>query len=149
MKDFNVVGANEALSLSGDIIISERLPMNIEIELSFTSCSLDRVRCTSLKKISVPKICEKMATNTSIAYRLTRGILPTLKCPIAAGTYHLMMTKNISLVVSLLPLEAYLFVIRAEAFEKNSRKRVRPLACAEFDVSIPHKSNADRSKGRK
>lgn len=144
------MAADGSLSFSGDIIVSERLPMNAEIELSFTSCSLDRVGCTSLHKMNIPRVCEKMATKTSIAYKIISFIQPTLKCPVDVGTYHLMMTNNLPMAALLLPrFEGYLMVVRTLFFEKNSRKRVRPLACAEYEILSTQKSNANQPKGRK
>lgn len=140
--DFRAESVNKTLVFSGKInVLEERLPMNIEFELSMTRCNLDKTGCTFFDRKILPKLCEKMGTKTSFAYQIVNGIKPTPQCPIKRGQYDLDHNSKFSQqMIQLLP-EGSLWRGRVVFFEKKGVKRFRALACAEYEVSITMKSH--------
>lgn len=69
--------------LSGKIEITAKLPMSIEVELTVLRCNLDTTDCVFFDRMSFSRICEKMKTKTSVAYKTISGIYPSPRCPIA------------------------------------------------------------------
>lgn len=139
---FEVLSVNGSLVFSGQIsILEDRLPMNLEFEISVTRCNLDRTGCVFFDRKIYPKVCEKMSTNTSTAYRVVSGIKPPLQCPIKRGLYELDNRSRYTLnLINFIP-EGNLWRGRILFFEKKGVKRYRPIACAEYEVSIATKSH--------
>jgi hypothetical protein len=135
--DMKAVFANDSAFLSGKIEILEQLPVNMEMELTLTRCNLDSTGCNFFDKLVFSRICEKMKAKTSIASKIVSGIHPTPQCPVAIGLYDMMNDSMFSVdMFKLLPLEGYLWRTRYVFYEKNGAKRVRPLACVEYDTSV-------------
>lgn len=132
---------NGSLCFNGKIHILELMPMNIELELGLTRCNLDKTGCNAFDKMIFPRVCEKMGTKTSVAYKITKGITPTPKCPFTVGVYELTNNSSMSLdIFKLIPLDGYSWKLQCAFFEKKGPKRVRPIACVEYEVSIVNKS---------
>lgn len=139
---FRADSVNQSLSFSGQInVLEERLPSNMEFEISMTRCNLDKTGCVFFDRIIFPKLCEKMETRTSVAYQIVSGIKPALTCPIKRGQYELEHCSKASRrMIQLLP-EGSLWRGRVVFFEKKGVKRFRPIACAEYELSIASKTH--------
>lgn len=136
---------NETLSFTGKIHILELMPMNIELELGLTRCNIDKTGCNAFDRMIFPRICEKMGTKTSVAYKITKGISPTPSCPFAIGVYELTNNSSMALdIFKMLPIEGYLWKLQCAFFEKKGPKRVRPIACVEYEVTVVIKSRRPR-----
>lgn len=132
--------ANGSVLTSGRLVVSEQLPMNLEYEISIIRCNVDSTGCAFYHKFIFPKICEKLETKTSMAYKLVRGITPRPHCPLPAGIYSI--TNNSTFLLNqvfMLQIEGYMWRMRHMFHEKKGQKRVRPLACVELDVIINRK----------
>lgn len=145
--DMRVINVNDTLFLNGKIEVLENLPTNIELELKLTRCNLDTSGCTFFDKMFFARMCEKMMIKTSFAYKVVQGIHPVLSCPIPKNTYELMNDSKFSLdIFKMLPLEGFLWRTRYIFYEKNGPKKVRPLACVEFDVAVVTKARRTKPK---
>lgn len=142
---FKAGTVNQSLVFSGQInVLEDRLPMNIEFEVSMTRCNLDKTGCAFFDRKSFPKLCEKMGLRTSVQYQIVNGIKPALQCPIKKGQYELNHNSRQSqMMIQILP-EGSLWRGRVAFFEKKGMKRFRPLVCVEYELSIITKSH--RSK---
>jgi hypothetical protein len=128
---------------TGRLIITEKLPMNIELDVSLTRCNLDNTGCNRYGAINFPRICEKSTVKTSIAYQIANGIHPVPKCPIQPGIYEIQNDSKFLLNTFLsLPTDGYLWKTKLIFYEKRGLKRVRPLACFSADLI----SNSKRTK---
>lgn len=135
---------NEGLLVNGKIeILSDKMPMNIELELALTRCNLDsKTGCFAFEKITFSRICEKMMTKTSLAYTIGQTIVPTPHCPFSPGIYHLTNSSSFSLTTfRMIPLSGYFWRVRCKFYEKSGVKRVKTISCVEIDLSFPVKSN--------
>ena len=116
--------------------------MNVELEIALTRCSIDKTGCHSFEKMTISRICEKMTTKTSLAYKISQAIVPTPHCPFAQGLYHFSNTSRFTMqTFGMIPLDGYFWRVRNKFYEKNGIKRVRTIACLEIDVSFPVKPN--------
>lgn len=139
---FQVKSVNRNLVFSGTISVQEdRLPLNLEFEVSATRCNLDKTGCVLFNQSILSKFCEKLNTETSTVHQIMTGFKPALQCPIKRDVYEFENQSKITMnMVNFLP-EGNLWRCRILVFEKKGRKRLRPLACAEYEVSIVTKSH--------
>lgn len=145
VSDMRALYQNDTIFLNGKIEILEVMPMNIEMEMTVMRCNLDLTGCYLFEKIVFSRICEKMKIKTSIAFKILSGIHPAPHCPIAKGTYEMMNDSKFSMeTFKILPLEGYLWNSRNVFYEKIGAKRVRSLACLEYDitVNVAHRTKA-------
>ncbi|KAG5674738.1 hypothetical protein PVAND_004689 [Polypedilum vanderplanki] len=134
-EELRVSKENNALTTYGRMLVNEQLPMNLEYEISITRCNLDSSGCIFFHKVSFPKICEKVEAKTSVAYEIARGIFPRPHCPISAGTYEIKNNSTFLLnQFILLPVDGFLWQTKHIFYEKKNLKRVRLLACIEFEL---------------
>lgn len=137
LTDMKAITTNDTVLLSGRMEILEELPMNIEMELTLTRCNLDRTGCFFFDKLIFSRICEKMKTKTSVAWKIISGIRPSPSCPIAIGNYEMMNDSKFSIeMFKYLPLEGYLWRTRYTFYEKSGLKRIRPLSCLESETAV-------------
>lgn len=142
-----VTTVDDTMFFKGVIDVSERLPANMELEAIITRCNLDGSGCSPFDKIVVSRICEKMSTNTSVAYRIIDGIHPHPVCPIFPGAYELNNESKFSFgIFRAMPLEGYLWRTRSVFHEKQGTKRLKKLACLEYDVAVVNKVRRPRQK---
>lgn len=148
VKVTNMTGmcVNETINFNGKIEILEDLPTKIEVEASLTRCNLDSSGCSFFDKMIISKICEKMQTKTSISYKIAQGIRPIPTCPIVKNSYEMIDSKISLDMFKLLPLEGFLWRCRYIFYEKNGPKRVRPLACVEYEVAVVTKVRRPKPK---
>lgn len=138
---------NESHIFSGKFLIAEQLPMNVEVETSLSRCNKDKTGCTSFDKITFSRICEKMSTKTSIAFKIVKGIRPMPSCPVAKGIYDLYSDWDFSKsIVQMLLSDGFLWRGNTKFYEKKGMKRVRILACMEWDLSVVKKTRRPKSR---
>lgn len=140
LSNLEVSASNDSFLFSGNIEIFEKLPMNMEVEISITRCNLDGSGCAFFDKIAYSRICEKMNAKTSVAYKIANGIFPHPECPVSVGSYTMLNDSKYSFeMFKSLPVEGYLWRTRNTFFEKKGNKRVKKLACIEYDVAVMNK----------
>jgi len=134
---------NDSFLATGQLLITDKLPMNIELDVSLTRCNLDQTGCLKYGSINYPRICEKSSVKTSVAYQIASGIHPIPKCPVQPGIYEIKNDSKFLLHTFLsLPTDGYLWKAKLIFYEKRGLKRVRPLACFSFDLI----SNSKRTR---
>lgn len=133
---------NGTFLFNGKIILSEVMPMNIEIEMALTRCNLDKTGCNFFSRLYFPRLCEKISVKTSLAYKIVKGINPAPSCPFAVGEYELTNNSTLSLdIFKTLPLEGFLWKLRFIFHEKKGSKRIRATGCIEYEVAVVKKTH--------
>lgn len=130
----------QSFYINGKIEVLSKMPRNIELELGLTRCNIDKTGCHTFEKMAFPRICEKLTTKTSIAYRIRQAIVPNPNCPFDLGTYYFTNSSSFSLnTFRMIPLDGYFWKLQCKFHEKNGFKRIKTIACLEIDVSFPTK----------
>lgn len=147
VSEMKIVNANGSIFLSGKIEVLEDLPMKIDMEFQLTRCNLDSTGCVLFSKAVFARLCDKIEVKTSLTYKITRGIHPTLTCPIKKNSYDMMNDSSFNMdMFKSLPLEGFLWRSRYMFYEKNGSKRVRTLVCVESDVAFMNKTRRPKPK---
>lgn len=133
--------SNQTFRISGKIHISDKMPTNLELEIALTRCSIDKTGCVSFGKMSFPRICEKLTTRTSIAYKIGRAIVPTPQCPFAQGVYEISNSSSYTLnFLNAVSMDGYFWKLCCKFYDKRGSKRFKAVSCVEMDFSFPTKS---------
>ncbi|CRL01192.1 CLUMA_CG014667, isoform A [Clunio marinus] len=132
MLNSQILAENNTCYLKASFEVLEKLPTNLEVELTYIRCNPDQSGCQPYGKLIVSKLCEKMKVKTSVASRIVRGISPEFICPIKPGTYEI--SKDLKFLQTMLLLsrtsvEGYSWGGRCEFYEKKDRKRIRTIFC--------------------
>lgn len=132
---------NQTFHISGTIHVSDKMPMNLELEVSLKRCSIDKTGCRSFGKFVFSRLCEKLTISTSIAYKIAQAVVPTPICPFAQRDYEISNGTSYTLnFMNMIPLDGYYWKLHCMFYEKKGVKRIKTISCVQMDVSFSSKS---------
>lgn len=136
-RELQIEYLKEKFTINGKFEVLQVLPINVEMEISLTSCDIEGRKCNKLPTVSYPRICEKMKIPTSFSYEMFQGIQPTPHCPIQIGTYEMINKTLVRLeILKHILWDEALFKVQTIGYEKRGLKKIRPLTCLRFEIQI-------------
>lgn len=111
--DFNVSNSNieNKISLSGRMSVSEEIAGELDLVLEVNKCTLDMKNCEKSATVNVREICKKFKDKNAFYYSVFSSIKPQLQCPIKAGNYSSEQSTIELSMISLLPLDGYIWLV--------------------------------------
>lgn len=132
------------IKYSGSINVTHEVKGDIELVMEGNRCTLDMKTCEKNNNLNVGGICQKFHDKNAFYSSLFDNIKPRLKCPIKPGIYMIEEGFLDLSLISLLPLDGYIYVcaFKLAYGEKGSRaKKVAMCLNTETKIFKTHKKS--------
>lgn len=121
----------------GDIIVSEEISGNIDFVLENYKCNLDMTKCDQAINQNIPEICKKFKEKNTFYSKAFQSIQPPMECPIKPGNYTLGPILLDLTIVSMLPIDGYVWIVNFKLASSVKGNKTKKLAmCLNSEVKV-------------
>lgn len=113
------------MSFSGFVNITRDIQGDMELVMEVNRCSLDRNTCEKYPGATIREMCRRFQEKTKFYAKFFSNFEPPLRCPLKAGNYTMNEIKLDLSVISVLPLDGYLWLVTFKilAIEPGLKKK--------------------------
>lgn len=124
------------LKMSGLITAAVEVPGDIELVVEANKCTLDMMTCEKYAGVSVRELCKRFKVKGAFYSNVIASIKPPLQCPIKAGNYTMEESTFDLSMLSVLPLDGYIWVVTFKLMSAENGKTKKIAMCLNSETKI-------------
>lgn len=130
------------IGYSGFINVSEEVTGEIELVVEASKCSLDMKNCEKYNNLKIVSMCDKFMDKGAFYSSALASINPPFQCPIKPGLYTLNEAALDLSLVSVLPLDGYVWVVTFKFLQAEKFKKMKKVVlCLNSEIKVVRSSN--------
>lgn len=129
------------LTMSGMITANEEVSGEIEFSIDANKCSMDMKICEKYPGVTVREMCKKFKTKGAFYSSTFLSMKPPMQCPIKPGNYTMGDISIDLSVLSVLPLDGYIWVVNFKFLSVDGVQKTKKIAmCLNSETKISRTS---------